>query len=34
MVNDYINPEQWALKFHKNEQLKQQIADTLKTAGY
>ena len=34
MVNDYINPEQWALKFHKNEELKRQIADTLKQAGY
>ena len=34
MVNDYINPEQWALKFHKNEELKQQIADTLRQAGY
>jgi hypothetical protein len=34
MVNDYINPEQWALKFHKNEELKRQIADTLRQAGY
>jgi len=34
MVNDYINPEQWALKFHKNEELKRQIADTLRIAGY
>ena len=34
MVNDYINPEQWALKFHKNEELKRQIADILRQAGY
>jgi hypothetical protein len=34
MVNDYINPEQWALKFHKNEELKRQITDTLRQAGY
>ena len=34
LVSDYINPEQWALKFHRDENLKQQIRDTLKLAGY
>ncbi len=34
MIHDYINPEQWALKFHRDTNLKQQIRDTLKLAGY
>jgi hypothetical protein len=34
MINDYINPEQWALKFHREPDLKQQITDTLALAGY
>jgi len=34
MINDYINPEQWALKFHRDTNLKQQIRDTLMSAGY
>ncbi len=34
MIHDYINPEQWALKFHREPELKQQIRDTLKQAGY
>lgn len=34
IVSDYINPEQWALKFHREPELKQQIRDTLKAAGY
>jgi hypothetical protein len=34
MITDYINPEQWALKFHRDENLKQQIRDTLRAAGY
>lgn len=34
MIIDYINPEQWALKFHRDANLKRQIQDTLKLAGY
>jgi hypothetical protein len=34
IVIDYINPEQWALKFHREPELKKQITDTLKQAGY
>ena len=34
IVTDYINPEQWALKFHREPELKKQIRDTLKAAGY
>jgi hypothetical protein len=34
IIMDYINPEQWALKFHREPNLKQQIADTLRIAGY
>jgi hypothetical protein len=34
IVIDYINPEQWALKFHREPELKKQITDTLRIAGY
>jgi hypothetical protein len=34
IVSDYINPEQWALKFHREPELKKQINDTLTLAGY
>jgi hypothetical protein len=34
IVIDYINPELWKIKFNRDEQLKQQITDTLKQAGY
>ena len=34
IISDYINPEQWALKFHREPELKKQITDTLKEAGY
>ena len=34
IVIDYINPELWKIKFNRDEQLKQQITDTLRTAGY
>lgn len=34
IVLDYINPEQWALKFHRDPDLTKQIRDTLKQAGY
>ena len=34
IIIDYINPEQWALKFHREPDLTKQIKDLLKTAGY
>ena len=34
IINDYINPEQWALKFHREPELQNRIKDTLKQAGY
>jgi hypothetical protein len=34
IVIDYINPDQWALKFHREPELKKRISDTLKEAGY
>ena len=34
IIIDYINPEQWALKFHREPELTKQIKDVLKTAGY
>jgi hypothetical protein len=34
IVIDYINPEQWALKFHREPELRNQIRETLKLAGY
>jgi hypothetical protein len=34
IINDYINPEQWALKFHREPELTKRIKDTLKQAGY
>lgn len=34
LVLDYINPEQWALKFHREPDLTKQIKDTLALAGY
>lgn len=34
IVSDYINPEQWALKFHREPELKKRISDTLKDAGF
>ena len=34
MISDYINPEQWALKFHREPDIKKQISDTLAMAGY
>jgi len=34
LVIDYINPEQWALKLHREPELTKQIRDTLKQAGY
>jgi hypothetical protein len=34
MIIDYINPEQWALKFHREPDITKQVKDTLKEAGY
>jgi hypothetical protein len=34
IVIDYINPEQWALKFNREPDLARQIKDTLRQAGY
>lgn len=34
MISDYINPEQWALKFHREPDVVRKIRDTLKLAGY
>jgi len=34
IISDYINPEQWALKFNKDPELAKQIKDTLNNAGY
>lgn len=34
IINDYINPQQWALKFHREPDVTRKIRDTLKDAGY
>ena len=34
MIFDYINPEQWALKFLRNKDSVKQVKDLLKEAGY
>jgi len=34
MIEDYINPEQWALKFHREKDISDQVKDLLKQAGY
>jgi hypothetical protein len=34
MIIDYINPEQWAIKFKRDTDVTKQIKDTLKEAGY
>lgn len=34
IISDYINTEQWALKFHRDPITKQKIVDTLTEAGY
>jgi hypothetical protein len=34
IISEYINPEQWALKFHRDKELKERIVETLKDAGY
>jgi hypothetical protein len=34
MIMDYINPEQWALKFNREPDITKQIRETLRVAGY
>jgi len=34
MILDYINPEQWAIKFKRNVGIATQVKDLLKQAGY
>jgi len=34
MIIDYINPEQWAIKFRRNTELVTQAKELLKQAGY
>lgn len=34
LVIDYINPEQWALKFKRNPEIVKQVKDLLSAAGY
>ncbi len=34
MIIDYINPEQWAIKFKRNPEIVSQVKELLKQAGY
>ena len=34
LIIDYINPEQWAIKFKRDADLTKRIKDTLREAGY
>jgi hypothetical protein len=34
MIVDYINPDQWALKFHRNPEQVKEVKQLLNTAGY
>ena len=34
LIFDYINPEQWALKFHRNPDIVKQVQEYLSMAGY
>jgi hypothetical protein len=34
MIIDYINPEQWAIRFKRDIELTKRINDTLKDVGY
>jgi hypothetical protein len=34
MILDYINPEQWAIKFKRDPSVVVQVKELLKTAGY
>jgi hypothetical protein len=31
---DYINPEQWAIKFKRNTEMVAQVKELLNAAGY
>lgn len=34
IINDYINPEQWAIKFKRDPESATQVKDLLVAAGY
>lgn len=34
IINDYINPEQWAIKFKRDPESAKQVKDLLTAAGY
>lgn len=34
LIYDYVNPEQWALKFSRNAEQAKQVKELLKEAGY
>jgi hypothetical protein len=34
MIFDYINPEQWALKFHRSAENVAQVRELLSAGGY
>jgi hypothetical protein len=34
LIIDYINPEQWAIKFKRDADLTKRVKDTLSEAGY
>jgi hypothetical protein len=34
MIIDYINPEQWAIKFRRNTEMVTQVKELLNAAGY
>ena len=34
MIIDYVNPEQWAIRFKRDAELTKRIKDTLREAGY
>jgi hypothetical protein len=34
LIMDYINPEQWAIKFKRNTEMVAQVKELLNAAGY
>jgi lipid A disaccharide synthetase len=34
MIMDYINPEQWAIKFTRDKEIVKQIKELLQDGGY
>ena len=34
LIIDYINPEQWAIKFKRNTEMVTQVKELLNAAGY